>query len=72
MLNEFIQRKDLDIILLQEEIHHDFETIYRYDAFLNVGTNRQGTAILVRQQIPLSNITRIPSGRRRAAQLRET
>ena len=72
MLHEFIQRKELDIILLQEVTHHDFEIIQEYDAFLNVGTNRRGTGILSRQKIPLSNITRIPSGRGIAAQLRDT
>jgi len=72
MLHEFIQRQELDIILLQEVTHHDFEIIQGYDAFLNVGTNRRGTGILARQQIPLSNITQIPSGRGIAAQLRDT
>ena len=40
MLHEFIQRKELDIILLQEVIHQDCAIIQGYDAFLNVGTNR--------------------------------
>jgi len=44
MLHEFIQRQELDIILLQEVTHHDFEIIQGYDAFLNVGTNRRGQA----------------------------
>ena len=66
MLHDFIQK------LLQEVTHQDFAIIQRYDAFLNVGTNRRGTGILARQQIPLSNIKRIPSGRGIAAQLRDT
>ena len=40
MLHDFIQKQELDIILLQELIHQDFAIIQGYDAFLNVGTNR--------------------------------
>jgi len=67
MLNEFIQKQEIDIILLQEVTHTDFEMIRGYTAHLNVGTNKRGTAILTREQISLNKITRLPSGRRMAA-----
>lgn len=67
MLNEFIQKQEIDIILLQEVTHTDFEMIRGYTAHLNVGTNKRGTAILTREQISLTNITRLPSGRGMAA-----
>ena len=67
MLNEFIQKQEIEIILLQEVTHTDFEMIRGYTAHLNVGTNKRDTAILTREQISLTNITRLPSGRGVAA-----
>ena len=67
MLNECIQKQEIDIILLQEVTHTDFEMIRGYTAHLNVATNKRGTAILTRAQISLTNITGLPSGRGMAA-----
>jgi len=67
MLNEFIHKKEIDIILLQEVTHTDFEMIRGYTAHLNIGINKRGTAILTREQISITNITRLPSGRGMAA-----
>ena len=67
MLNEFIQKQEIDIILLQEVTHTDFEMIRGYTAHLNVGTNKRVTVILTRELISLTNITRLPSGRGMAA-----
>ena len=67
MLNEFIQKQEIDTILLQEVTHTDFEMIRGYAAHLNVGTKKRGTAILAREQISLTKITRLPSGRGMAA-----
>jgi len=63
MLNEFIRKQEIDIILLQEVTHTDFEMMRGYTANLNIGINKRGTAILTREQISLTNITRLPSGR---------
>jgi exonuclease III len=67
MLNEFIHKQVIDIILLQEVTHPDFDMIRGYTAHLNVGINKRGTVILTREQISLTNITRLPSGRGMAA-----
>jgi len=39
MLNEFIHKQEIDIILLQEVTHTDFEMIRGYTAHLNMGLN---------------------------------
>ena len=70
MLNEFIHKQEIDIILMQEVTHTDFDMIWGYTAHLNVGINKRGTAILTREQISLINITRLPSGRGMAASYR--
>jgi len=57
ILNEFIHKQEIDIILLQELIHTDFDMIGGYRAHLNVGINKRGTVILTREQISLTNIT---------------
>ena len=67
MLNGFIHKQEIDIILLQEVTHTDFVMIWGYTAHLNVGINKRGTAILTREQISLTNITQLPSGRGMAA-----
>jgi len=67
MLNEFLHKKEIDIILLQEVTHTDFDMIRGYTAHLNIGINKRGTAILTREQISLTNITRLPSERGMAA-----
>jgi len=40
MLNNFIHKQDIDIRLLQEVAHTDFEMIWGYTAHLNVGINK--------------------------------
>ena len=67
MLNEFMHKQEIDISLLQEVTHTDFEMIRGYTAHSNIGINKRGTAILTRQQISQTNITRLPSGRRMVA-----
>jgi len=56
MLNEFIHKQEIDIILLQEVTHTDFQMIRGYTAHLNIGINKRGTAILTRNKIALNNI----------------
>jgi exonuclease III len=47
-------------------------TIRRYNAHTNEGTDRRGTAILVKESITITDIKRIPSGRGMAAKLNGT
>jgi len=67
MLNDFIHKQEIDIIVLQEVTHTDFKMIRGYTAHLNIGINKRGTAILTREQISLTNKTRLPPGRGMAA-----
>jgi exonuclease III len=69
MLENFLHKQEIDILLLQEVARHDFD-IRGYNAYTNVGTQRRGTAMLTREQIFLTNITRLPSGRGMAASCR--
>ena len=67
MLNEFLRKQEIDIILLQEVTHTDVDMVPGYTAHINVGTQQRGTAILTREQIVLRNVTTLPSGRGIAA-----
>jgi exonuclease III len=69
MLDDFLRKQDIDILFLQEVTHAKIETIGRYNAHLNIGTDGRGTAILTKVGITLSNIQRLPSGRAIAATL---
>jgi len=60
MLNESMHKQEIDIILLQEVAHTDFEMIWGYTAHLNIGINKRGTAILTTDKIALNNIKRLP------------
>jgi len=63
MLGDFIRKQEIDIILLQEVMQPVLGMIRGYIAHVNIGTNGRGTAILMREHIPLTNIMRPPSGR---------
>ena len=63
LLKDFIVKNDIDIIFLQEIRHTDFSVIYNYNAYVNVGTESLGTAILTKMGIKLEDIEKLPSGR---------
>ena len=63
MLTEFIRMHELDILLVQEVTHPETLNVKGYAAHLNVGTSMRGTAILARNEITLTNIIKVPSGR---------
>jgi exonuclease III len=50
-------------VLLQEVTHTKITSFRRYNAYVNVGTENRGTAILATEGLPLTNTTRLPSGR---------
>ena len=69
MLNAFVRLHDIDILLLQE-VTHPFNTGFQgYTIHYNIGTSRRGTAILTRDTIVVTNLSRLPSGRAIAATL---
>ena len=49
MLTEFLYRQELDIVCLQEVVNSDVVQIRGYNAYINLGTERRGTAILTRE-----------------------
>jgi exonuclease III len=71
MLDDFLRNQDIDIAPLQEVTHSNFTFLRRYEAHSNVGTGNIGTAILAKEGITLTNITRLPTGRGIAAYFEE-
>jgi len=69
MLESFLKRHDIDLMLLQEVTHENIHMISQYTAHMNIGTEGRGTAILAKEGLLLTNIQRIPSGRGIAATL---
>jgi exonuclease III len=67
MLEDFLKKQEIDIILLQEITKPVFEDIRGFVAQTNIGTTGRGTAILSRDQLQLTNIVRLPTGRGMAA-----
>jgi exonuclease III len=63
MFMDFIHRQNLDIIFLQEITNPDKLQINGYTLHHNVGTNIRGTAILARNEMTLTNVHKLPSGR---------
>jgi exonuclease III len=62
MLDDFLKRQDIDVALLQEVTHNDFTTNREYNSIVKEGTDKSGTAILVKTGLQIQNIKRIPSG----------
>ena len=63
MLEEYLRQQDIDIVLLQEVIYTKSTSLRRYNAYVNVGTENRGTAILTKEGLSFTDITRLPSGR---------
>jgi hypothetical protein len=72
MLLSFCRQYEIDILLLQEVIHEGFAACSGYTAHVNIGTDRRGTAILMRQPLSLERIDVLPSGRGIAGYYTET
>jgi exonuclease III len=66
MLADFLQRHDIDVAFLQVT-HNDFTHTRGYNSIVNEGTEKRGTAILVKKGLQIQNIKRISSGRGVAA-----
>jgi exonuclease III len=63
ILHEFCNHYDIDILLLQEVTHQNFDTILHRNKYLNVGTEGRGTAIFTKEHIHLTDMKYLPSGR---------
>ena len=67
MLEDFLQKQEIDIILLQEVTRPVFDDIRGFAAYTNIGTTGRGTAILTRDHIQLTNTVCFRTGRGMAA-----
>lgn len=70
MLEDFLRREEIDILLLQEITHPNFDAFLSYKTYINVGTVGRVTALVSRDEIKITNVTRQPSVRGIAAEYR--
>jgi exonuclease III len=63
MLEEVLYKHDIDLALLQEVTNSKINKIRRYIAYINIGTEGRGTAILANDNYLITNIQRIPTRR---------
>ena len=70
LLYSFLRLHDVDVALLQEIATPSFN-FPGYEEAVNVGPRRRGTAILFKQGLPVSHVTRLPSGRAMSARLQD-
>ena len=54
--------EEIDILFLQEVVHSTFDTLRSYKACISVRTVGRGTPIMTRNEITITDITRLPSG----------
>jgi len=62
LLTNFLLGQDIDIALLQEVANNDLSNIYGYSAHINSGTEKRGTAILMKEGISVNNIKKTTVG----------
>ena len=62
MLEDVLQKQEVDIIFLREVTRPVFEDIRGFTAYTNIRTTGRGTAILTRDHIQLTNIVCLPTG----------
>jgi exonuclease III len=67
ILHDFIRAHEIDIVYLQEAPHPSLGEILGYTTYSNEGTEMRGTAFVFREELQLTNITKLPSGRGMAA-----
>jgi exonuclease III len=67
MLEQFLHQNDIDILLVQKVTNTSIQNIRGYTSYLNVGTTKRSTAIIVKEPLSLSDISILPSGRGIAA-----
>jgi exonuclease III len=63
ILEDFMRRQEIELILLQEVTQDTISAIGNYTAHINIGTDGRGKAILAKEGFTLTNIQKISSGR---------
>jgi len=71
MLHEFLREQGIDILYIQEVTHLNLGELHRFTTHNNVRTSMRGTAFVTRNEIQLSSINILPSGRWMAEEFRE-
>ena len=64
MLNDYCNTNDIDILLLQEVTHDQWDEMHNRNIYLNIGTERRGTAIITKGNITTKKHT-TPTFRKR-------
>ena len=62
MLHAFVRYHDIDILLLQVT-HPDLGDLPGYVTYTNIRTAMRGAAFVTRNELQVTNITKLPSGR---------
>lgn len=71
MLHEFLREQDIDILYIQKVTHLNLCELRGFTTHTNLGTSMRGTDFVNRNEIQLTNINIILSGRGMAAEFRE-
>jgi exonuclease III len=71
MLSTFLHIHDVDIALLQAVTQPGITDIPRYNAWVNIGTEKRGTATLAREGLTVYDEKRLPSGRGLAVKIKD-
>jgi exonuclease III len=69
---EDLWKQGIDIALLQEVTNQKLNNIRGYKTYINEGTEKRGTAIATKEEINITEIKRLPTGRGRAVKLNDT
>jgi hypothetical protein len=69
MLRDFLWGQDIDVIVLQEVTHHTLQGLHAHETYVNVVTDMRGTEFVTKQDLRLTNINKLPSGRGSTAYL---
>jgi exonuclease III len=67
MLIDFLYRREITILLLQEVTHNDVARIRGYYTYLNIGATLRGTTLVVRKTTRIQQVQLLPSGHAIAA-----
>jgi hypothetical protein len=68
MLHDFLRKKEIDILFLEKGTHPSIGPLHGYRTYKNVGKSMRGTAFVTRDEMQLTNIAQLPSGRGMAAE----
>jgi exonuclease III len=62
-IENYLPVRDIDILFVQEVTSAGTTNIGGYETHQNIGSSMRGSAILAKEGITLTNVTKLPSGR---------